>query len=480
MTTFHVLTLFPEMVENGLNTSILGRAREKGVLRFHTVNIRDYTADKHRKVDDYPYGGGAGMLMQAQPVFDAHRAVLEEIRGRRGGEAFPQGPVRTVYLTPQGRPFTQAMARELAGEEELIFLCGHYEGIDERVLEEVVTDRVSIGDYVLTGGELAAMVMIDAVSRLVPGVLGNDESAQTESFHRDLLEYPQYSRPEVWHGKGVPQVLLTGDHRKIRAWRLAESEKLTGQLRPDLYDRYLQKRQVVERLSRRKRRNIHMMELLERGLGEVLYAEGENVLLAGPGKLYMADAGSLEEAERMLESGFGASGPARGWELCSLSPFVKEVLVQRWGGQVLMECVQACYTRREPLPVRHRDIRVLGEEWLGELQKRYSLAGERYLRERLAKGEVFGAFLEGRLAGFIGLHEEGSMGMLWVDEDCRRQGIGASLEAWLINRLLERGETPYGQIEAGNLGSIRLQERLGLYLAEGSVWWVEDGRGLDG
>ena len=139
-----------------------------------------------------------------------------------------------------------------------------------------------------------------------------------------------------------------------------------------------------------------------------------------------------------------------------------------------MECVQACYTRREPLPVRHRDIRALGEEWLGELQKRYSLAGERYLRERLAKGEIFGAFLEGRLAGFIGLHEEGSMGMLWVDEDCRRQGIGASLEAWLINRLLERGETPYGQIEAGNLGSIRLQERLGLYLAEGYVWWVED------
>jgi len=186
---FHILTLFPEMVLQGLNTSIIGRAVEKNLIAINAVNIRDYTLDKHGKVDDYPYGGGAGLLMQAQPVYDAYKAVT-------GGKT-----VRTVYLTPQGRTFSQKLAMELAQEEELVFLCGHYEGIDERVLEEVVTDYVSIGDYVLTGGELPAMVMIDAISRLVPGVLNNDFSAETESFHNDLLEYPQYSRPEEWQGK---------------------------------------------------------------------------------------------------------------------------------------------------------------------------------------------------------------------------------------------------------------------------------------
>ena len=191
MMKFHILTLFPEMVQQGLATSILGRAAEKDLISIDAVNIRDYTQDKHGKVDDYTYGGGAGMLMQAQPVYDAYRVVAGDRK------------VRCVYLTPQGAPFTQKKARELSGEEELVLLCGHYEGIDERVLEEVVTDYISIGDYVLTGGELAAMVVVDAVARLVPGVLNNDESAETESFHNDLLEYPQYSRPEEWHGKKV-------------------------------------------------------------------------------------------------------------------------------------------------------------------------------------------------------------------------------------------------------------------------------------
>ena len=198
---FHILTLFPEMVQQGLATSILGRAAEKDLISIDAVNIRDYTQDKHGKVDDYTYGGGAGMLMQAQPVYDAYRVVAGDRK------------VRCVYLTPQGAPFTQKKARELSGEEELVLLCGHYEGIDERVLEEVVTDYISIGDYVLTGGELAAMVVVDAVARLVPGVLNNDESAETESFHNDLLEYPQYSRPEEWHGKKVPEVLLSGNHK---------------------------------------------------------------------------------------------------------------------------------------------------------------------------------------------------------------------------------------------------------------------------
>ncbi|MDE5908072.1 MAG: tRNA (guanosine(37)-N1)-methyltransferase TrmD, partial [Lachnospiraceae bacterium] len=186
---YYVLTLFPEMIMSGLCTSIIGRAMEKGMISLEAVNIRDYTTNKHKKVDDYPYGGGAGMLMQAQPVFDAYLAVREKIHreGRQGG--------RVIYLTPQGRTFHQSMAKDLAKEEDLIFLCGHYEGIDERVLEEIVTDYVSIGDYVLTGGELPAMVMIDAISRMVPGVLSNEDSGETESFSNYLLEYPQYSRP---------------------------------------------------------------------------------------------------------------------------------------------------------------------------------------------------------------------------------------------------------------------------------------------
>ena len=174
---FHILTLFPDMVERGLNTSIIGRAVGKGLLNIETINIRDYTLDRHKKVDDYPYGGGAGMVMQAQPIYDAWQAVAQKI-GRKP---------RTVYLTPQGNTFHQEMAKDYAKEEDLVLLCGHYEGIDERVLEEIVTDYVSIGDYVLTGGELPAMVMVDAISRMVPGVLANDESGTTESFEGNLL-----------------------------------------------------------------------------------------------------------------------------------------------------------------------------------------------------------------------------------------------------------------------------------------------------
>lgn len=219
---FHVLTLFPEMVLGGMNTSIIGRAIEKDLLQIDAVNIRDYALNKHQKVDDYTYGGGAGMLMQAEPVYLAWEAAAA---GRS---------IRTVYVTPQGKRFDQKMARELAQEEELIFLCGHYEGIDERVLEEIVTDPVSIGDYVLTGGELAAMVMMDAIARMVPGVLSNAMSGETESFSDGLLEYPQYSRPEVWHGKSVPPVLLSGHHANVDAWRREQSILRTLKWRPDL------------------------------------------------------------------------------------------------------------------------------------------------------------------------------------------------------------------------------------------------------
>lgn len=235
---FHILTLFPEMVMNGLNTSIIGRAVKKELLSIEAVNIRDYAFNKHQSVDDYPYGGGAGMLMQAEPVYLAYEAVMEKIRERRQEAGQQETRSRVVYLSPQGRVFHQKLAEELAKEEDLILLCGHYEGIDERVLEEIVTDEVSIGDYVLTGGELPAMVMVDAIARLVPEVLHNDVSAEFESFQDNLLEYPQYSRPEIWHGKKVPEVLLSGHHANIEKWRLEQSILRTGQRRPDLLERY--------------------------------------------------------------------------------------------------------------------------------------------------------------------------------------------------------------------------------------------------
>ena len=221
---YHVLTLFPEMIENGMNTSITGRAITKGLLSLEAINIRDFAFNKHQKVDDYPYGGGAGMLMQAEPVYLSYESIAERI-GRKP---------RVIFLTPQGKTFNQDMAKEFALEEDLVFLCGHYEGIDERVLEEIVTDYVSIGDYVLTGGELPAMVMMDSISRMVPGVLNNQESGETESFSGNLLEYPQYSRPEEGHGKKVPEVLLSGHHANVDKWRREQSIIRTAKWRPDL------------------------------------------------------------------------------------------------------------------------------------------------------------------------------------------------------------------------------------------------------
>ena len=212
------------MIEQGMHTSIIGRAIASGYLSINAVNIRDYAFNKHQKVDDYPYGGGAGMLMQAEPVYLSYEAIKEKSGYRP----------RVVYLTPQGKVFHQEMAKELAKERDLVFLCGHYEGIDERVLDEIVTDYVSIGDYVLTGGELPAMVMMDSISRMVPGVLSNQESGETESFAGNLLEYPQYSRPEEWHGQKVPPVLLSGHHANIEAWRREQSVMRTAKRRPDL------------------------------------------------------------------------------------------------------------------------------------------------------------------------------------------------------------------------------------------------------
>ena len=224
---FHVLTLFPEMIEQGVNTSITGRAIQNNLISVNAINIRDFAGNKYGQVDDYPYGGGAGMVMQPGPVYRSYESVVEKI-----GYA-----PRVLYMTPQGKVFNQGMAEEFAKEEDIVFLCGHYEGIDERVLEMIVTDNVSIGDYVLTGGELPSMVMIDAISRLVPGVLNNEVSAESESFNDNLLEYPQYTRPAKFMEKDVPPILLSGDHGKVDRWRRNQSILRTMERRPDLMEK---------------------------------------------------------------------------------------------------------------------------------------------------------------------------------------------------------------------------------------------------
>ena len=233
---FYVMTLFPEMILQGVNTSITGRGIKSGAISVEAVHIRDYTNDKHGKTEDAPYGGGVGLVMQAQPIWDCYQAVLRMIRERKPCGTIPKR-TRVLYMSPQGRVFSQQMAEELSREEDLILLCGHYEGVDERVLELMEAEEVSIGDYILTGGELPAMVMIDAVSRLVPGVLGKIESAEIESFHDNLLEYPQYSRPEVFMDKKVPEVLLSGHHANVDKWRREQSMIRTLQKRPDLLEK---------------------------------------------------------------------------------------------------------------------------------------------------------------------------------------------------------------------------------------------------
>lgn len=280
---FHVLTLFPEMIDSGLHTSIIGRAQEAGLISVHTVNIRDYTNEKHGHVDDAPYGGGAGMVMQCQPIYDAFTDVLGTLAAGKvmafakehdlsfddalldpDFQAMHFDKPKVIFTSPAGKVFDQKMAKELAEEEDLIILCGHYEGVDERVLEIMEAEPVSIGDYVLTGGELPAMVMVDAISRMVKGVLSNEESGEEESFSSvrpkeeftrkarkevygelilpeakeeiTLLEYPQYTRPEVFMGKKIPEILLSGDHAKIEQWRRKQSLERTRKFRPDLLD----------------------------------------------------------------------------------------------------------------------------------------------------------------------------------------------------------------------------------------------------
>lgn len=219
-----IMTLFPEMCEAVLSESIIGRARERGFVDIHCVNIRDFTADKHNRVDDAPYGGGMGMLMQAQPIYDCYQSLCENAEDRP----------HLVYMSPQGQTLTQEKVKSLAKIPHLVLLCGHYEGVDERILDEIVDEEISIGDYVLTGGELPAMVLADAVCRMLDGVLPNDEAKSLESHYNGLLEYPQYTRPPVWHGVSVPDVLLSGHHENIEKWRHEQSLLRTFHRRPDL------------------------------------------------------------------------------------------------------------------------------------------------------------------------------------------------------------------------------------------------------
>lgn len=490
---FHILTLFPEMVLSGLNTSILGRACEKGLITVEAVNIRDYTADKHKKVDDYPYGGGAGMLMQAQPVYDAYRAVVEKQESSR--------PARVVYVTPQGSVFHQDMARELAGEEDIIFLCGHYEGIDERVLEEIVTDYVSIGDYVLTGGELPAMVMIDAISRMVPGVLKNEESGEFESFHENLLEYPQYTRPEVWRGKRVPEVLLGGDHAKVDKWRLMRSIEKTQQVRPDLYEKYDLPGRALSYLKGDKLLHMDMLEDIRRGQADVICVREDGVLLKDrESGVYMITAANKDAGERLLS----LAEPGAEVFTCH-QRFLAESISSRFGKKDISVCYQLVYTKKQPFAQDWTfEIRQLDESFADVVFAHYHTLHTREEIGRFLKNEaIYGAFLPGNpgagtgsvtgkaekkaedgaaeegkasckqiLAGFIGTHEEGGMGMLEVFEPYRRQGIAMALEKYLINRTLEKGFTPYCQVFTDNEASAGLQEKLGLKMCRKEIYWI--------
>lgn len=516
---FHVLTLFPQMIEQGLSESITGRALKQNIISLETVNIRDFANNKHNKVDDYTYGGGAGMLMQAEPVYQAVRSVADHIMDRsvecnlqmRISEKIRKHNARIIYVTPQGRVFDQQMAAEFAKCDDLVFLCGHYEGIDERVLEETVTDYVSIGDYILTGGELPSMVMIDAISRLVPGVLHNDISAETESFHGKLLEYPQYSRPVEWHGRKVPDVLMSGNQKNIDKWRLEKSIERTKERRPDLYAEYERLDRCRNLLMKNKLLHMDMIELINRGHAEIIFeADGEYLLRDIVSKVcFHTNAKEIKKVSGRKIKPDIIEAITNGIVLHQ-QEYVD--MFKESGFTETVECKQAVYTRKEKLPVSglYRPdgkpmpnglvIEKLDESHSDEAAPMYPGFDEPdYIRQRIAAGAVYGAFLtdinspvldrnnadikscvsahknvpENRiLAGIIGVHEEGSIGMLYVKPKFRHQKIAKALETYAFNMALENGWIPYGQVIAGNAPSIKLQEDMGLYFSKTSVYWM--------
>lgn len=481
------------MVTEGLAASITGRAMKQGKLNIEAVDIRRFSTDKNRRVDDYTYGGGAGMLMQAQPVYDAWKSVTERIRGaenERETKPDQDRRIRTIYVTPQGIPFTQSLAKDFAKEEDLVILCGHYEGIDERVLEEVVTDYVSIGDYVLTGGELAAMVIVDAVARLVPGVLHNEASAETESFHGNLLEYPQYSRPKAWHGKEVPDVLFTGNPKEIDQWRREQSVLRTKERRPDLYRKYQELERIKELLYTQKLLHIDMINAINRGCVETAFFEKEEILLYDRGadiyyhtNLSKNSRQSFLQGLRIEENGILFGHSCRSLALHQ-QKFVKRA-ERLFDLKRTLVCSQVAYTSHEKAPVSglYRPdgnpmqnglvIRPLMACDAQLVSSAYLNMGEDYVRERIAKGAMIGAFIKDRMAGFAGIHNDGEIGMLFVYPEYRNQKVAKALVTSLINKELDMGQIPFGQIVIKNENSRRLAESLGLYFAKSPVYWLE-------
>ena len=462
----------------GLNTSITGRAIEAGQITIEAVNIRDFSTNKHKKVDDYPYGGGAGMLMQAQPVYDAYKSVADKLPGNC--------KKRVIYVTPQGYPFTQRMAEDFAKSDELIFLCGHYEGIDERVLEEVVTDYVSIGDYVLTGGELAAMVMVDAIARLVPGVLHNEVSAETESFHGELLEHPQYSRPEEWNGKRVPEVLLSGNQKNIDAWRVEQSVARTKLRRPDLYEKYMALQECKAILMKQKLLHIDMIELINRGRAVLVTKENENILFKDKDTGVFYYTGEAEYLNQLPES---IKGTIK--KIVLHQDTMAEEVSEWLHPTAMMICYQSVYTLKERMAINglYRADGTPTEEGLvicpltmeqfAVVRDTYELVeigqqeyGVDYVEERIRSGCMFGAFVGGTLAGYIGIHNDGSLGMLHVLEAYRGRKIGKALQTYLCNYALDLGWIPYGQVEVDNEVSMKLQESLGMYRSKTPIVWL--------
>lgn len=453
----------------GLSTSVIGRAIRQNIIRVETVNIRDYTEEKHGRVDDYTYGGGAGMLMQAQPVYDAFADVRARIPKSR--------KKRVIYVTPQGRPFTQQTAEELAENDDLVLLCGHYEGVDERVLEEIVTDYISIGDYVLTGGELAAMVIVDAVARLVPSVLHNEGSAQTESFRGELLEYPQYSRPKEWHGRCVPPVLLSGNQREIERWRRQEAEARTAERRPDLYARYLAQQECEKILLSDKLHHMDMIELIRSGRARLVARQENEILLEDRGThvVYHTKAAGKRPHE-VCKEGIKPEIDENAGNNAIIDKIVgkyaKIVLHQpeyaeelaRYGYQLKRECLQCVCTRREQLPIA-------GLYGVDGRNPRTGLAIREMSGEPYAL--AYGAFIEGMRVGYIGARADGCVDLLEVLPQYRRRGIATALETYLFNRLLRSGRTPYGQAETGNHAFLALQEKLGIPVAKKKVYWME-------
>lgn len=445
---FHVLTLFPELITGSFSTSITGRALEKGQISLNAVNIRDYANNKHQKVDDYPYGGGAGMVMQAEPVYQAYKNLVTDL----------QKKPRVIYVTPQGRVFDQTLAQELSREEELVFLCGHYEGIDERVLEEVVTDYVSIGDYVLTGGELPALVMMDAISRLVPGVLNNDVSAEFESFHGSLLEYPQYSRPEVWHEKSVPEELLSGNHKKISAWRQAQSIARTKERRPDLYQEYERRKACERQLLKNKLLNMDMLESLRADRGKILIFDENGVVLWDPIAEVCQISSINETAGReilnKLEEQYLAEKSINKNRLKKIVLHQEElvdVARQKLGFTRVITCQQWVYTLRNSLPLRYEaEIRRMDEEG------------------------TYGAWVENLLVGTIRVNSLGVLEEIRVEEEYKQRGIEQALETYWANQLVLQGKVPVVWVNDPESCHQAIQESLGFYKAKSPVYILEN------